>query len=362
MKSQSDFYLPSLDGIRACAAVLVFISHAGWGDAIPGGFGVTVFFFLSGYLITTLLRMEYERGHTIDFRNFYLRRVYRIFPPMYFVLLVVLLACALGLTAQRGDVAGLLAEMTQVTNYYILQVPHPQLVPFTGTYWSLAVEEHFYILFPALYLFCARRWRNDRIAAVFLALCVAELAWRCLLIYGWHVSDDWTYLASDARMDSLLYGCTMGVWRNPALDGVRRDRARWQDGAVLAAALALLAFCFLYRDAQFRATWRYTLQGVALFPLFWYAVRYPHWPMFRPLNTAPVKLLGVLSYAFYLSHLMWIGAAETLVRGKFAVAALAFVLTVAFAYAMHRLIERPFAVLRRKLHQPRARHAPAASV
>lgn len=56
------------------------------------------------------------------------------------------------------------------------------------------------------------------------------------------------------------------------------------------------------------------------------------------------------------------GNAETLVHGKFAVAALAFVLTVAFAYAMHRLIERPFAVLRRKLHHPRARHAPVASV
>ncbi|MBL0010791.1 MAG: acyltransferase [Nitrosomonas sp.] len=57
----SKFYIPSLDGIRAVAAMLVFVSHAGWSHIIPGGFGVTIFFFLSGYLITTLLRREFEK-------------------------------------------------------------------------------------------------------------------------------------------------------------------------------------------------------------------------------------------------------------------------------------------------------------
>src|SRR5262245_57371978 len=82
----SSTHIPSLDGIRAFAALWVFAAHAGLEQALPGGFGVTVFFFLSGYLITTLLRMEYQATGTISLKKFYLRRVYRIWPPMYIVL------------------------------------------------------------------------------------------------------------------------------------------------------------------------------------------------------------------------------------------------------------------------------------
>ncbi|MBK6959466.1 MAG: acyltransferase [Nitrosomonas sp.] len=64
------FYIPSLDGMRAVAAILVFVAHAGWSHIVPGGFGVTIFFFLSGYLITTLLRREYERTGSINFKIF----------------------------------------------------------------------------------------------------------------------------------------------------------------------------------------------------------------------------------------------------------------------------------------------------
>jgi peptidoglycan/LPS O-acetylase OafA/YrhL len=79
-------YIASLDGIRAAAVTLVFVSHAGLNDKVPGNFGVTAFFFLSGYLITTLLRLEHEQSGAISFRAFYLRRVLRIFPPFYLAL------------------------------------------------------------------------------------------------------------------------------------------------------------------------------------------------------------------------------------------------------------------------------------
>src|ERR1017187_1002760 len=82
-------HIPSLDGLRAIAIALVFLSHAGLRDVVPGTFGVTVFFFLSGYLITTLLRREWARAGRIRFRQFYLRRAVRIFPPLY-----LSLACA----------------------------------------------------------------------------------------------------------------------------------------------------------------------------------------------------------------------------------------------------------------------------
>ena len=62
-------YIPSLDGLRTVAFTIVFLSHAGLDKIVPGGFGVTIFFFLSGYLITTLLRKEYDRYETINLKN-----------------------------------------------------------------------------------------------------------------------------------------------------------------------------------------------------------------------------------------------------------------------------------------------------
>ena len=78
-----EMYIPSLDGIRAIAFLFVFIAHAGLDKIVPGGFGVTIFFFLSGYLITSILRLEASRTHKISLRKFYLRRAFRILPPMY---------------------------------------------------------------------------------------------------------------------------------------------------------------------------------------------------------------------------------------------------------------------------------------
>src|SRR3954447_14498911 len=99
----AEFHIPSLDGIRAVSFAIVFVAHAGWGHIVPGGFGVTVFFFLSGYLITTLLRLEAEERGQIGMKQFYVRRVLRILPPFYTVLTLAALLTALGVL--HGDLA-----------------------------------------------------------------------------------------------------------------------------------------------------------------------------------------------------------------------------------------------------------------
>jgi peptidoglycan/LPS O-acetylase OafA/YrhL len=73
--------IPSLDGIRAIAVCVVFFAHSGLEHLIPGGLGVTIFFVLSGYLISTLMRMEHAASGALDFRAFYLRRLLRLMPP-----------------------------------------------------------------------------------------------------------------------------------------------------------------------------------------------------------------------------------------------------------------------------------------
>ena len=84
--SNSTRHIPSLDGLRAISFLLVFAAHSGLEHYVPGGFGVTIFFFLSGFLITTLLRAEYEKNAVISIRHFWLRRTLRILPPFYLVL------------------------------------------------------------------------------------------------------------------------------------------------------------------------------------------------------------------------------------------------------------------------------------
>lgn len=333
------------------AAIIVFVSHAGLDAYVPGGFGVTVFFFLSGFLITTLLRREYEQSGTISLGRFYLRRVYRIIPPLYLVLLLLLLpqGWAGDHTPPSGAAVG--AQFAQLTNYYLLFGSH-KVIPDSVPTWSLAVEEHFYLIFPLLLLVLLRRTSYRGVALAFGALCVAVLLWRMWLVAVQHVSADYTFIATDSRLDSLLFGCILGIGLNPTLDrGLPRlSTAGW--GVVLLVAASLLTLSFLDRSEFFRATWRYSLQGLALMPVFFTAVANSDWVIYRWLDSLPMRYLGLISYTFYLVHLRAIRLAAYYIGGsRLLDAIVAFVAAVAFAAAMYYVVERHLAALRRRLHR-----------
>ena len=350
MRAQQFFYIPSLDGFRAVAVIIVFLSHAGLGDVVPGGFGVTIFFFLSGYLITTLLRQEYEKNNTINFKNFYLRRIYRIFPPMYLILFSLLILALLGKLQHDMNLTAVLSQIFHLTNYYIVFNGATHIIPDTGMYWSLAIEEHFYLVFPFFFLTVVQRWRYPVVAKMLFSLCVIVLLWRVTLIYGWNAPSSRIYSATDTRLDSLLFGCMMGVWANPALD---QEHNLFGPVVIKIGALVLsvgvLLFTLIYRDENFRQTFRYTLQGMALFPLFWLAVKHPGWPIFRCLNWPPVRWLGNISYTFYLSSVFWLDIVHGR-GGLLAAGIIAFILTLVFSLLVYWLVERPFAALRRERH------------
>jgi peptidoglycan/LPS O-acetylase OafA/YrhL len=247
-----------------------------------------------------------------------------------------------------------LAQFAHLTNYYMLLSAggeHAAVVPFTGPMWSLAVEEHFYLLFPLALLLLWRRLTHQRVALVLGAACLAVLVWRAVLVATLDNPADWTYYATDTRIDSLLFGGIMALWLNPAMDPAPRaigPRAWW---AICGVALLALLGSFLYRSPVFRDSLRYTVQGIALFPLFWCAVRYADSPVFSWLNLRPLRALGVVSYTLYLCHFAAIQLTGKLLgvsgvtRGV-----LSFAIAVAFSAACYVLIERRFAVLRRQLH------------
>jgi peptidoglycan/LPS O-acetylase OafA/YrhL len=177
MAHKGAWHIPSLDGLRGLSVLLVLSSHtlqsAQLPDVIPGSFGVTVFFFLSGYLITTLLRVEVEDTGSIAFGKFYLRRALRIFPPFYLVLLLAALRGHYGIlihTANHMEWSYVLGQALQLTNYLQIYFPTEHLAPGTDIFWSLAVEEHFYLIFPWIFLWLVRLEEPRKRAAVLLAV------------------------------------------------------------------------------------------------------------------------------------------------------------------------------------------------
>jgi len=352
-ETNSGFYIPSLDGIRTVAFLLVFVSHAGWGHIVPGGFGVTVFFFLSGYLITSLIRREYEKTTRIDLPQFYLRRVLRIFPTMYLTLALSVVLAIAGLLPGEIRAEPVMYQAAFLTNYYKLWGAFPDGMPAgTGVLWSLAVEEHFYMFFPLLSLLMMPRLSPRGQAKLLLVICAVVLAWRCVLVHGLHAGEERTYVASDTHIDSILYGCIVGVFCNPYMDRPL-SFSYFGKVALYVLSLGLLMFCFLYRDVAFRETFRYTIQGIALAPLFYLAIVDWKRPWFLWLNWKPVRVLGTMTYGLYLVHFTAIESVKHLwPEGAMLTQALiALAVSLAFASVMYVLIERPLARLRKRLHR-----------
>lgn len=329
--------------------MLVYLSHAGLGHVIPGGLGVTIFFFLSGYLITTLLRLERDRTGRNSLRDFYLRRAFRIWPPFYFILGFAVALSVAGWLPMPLRAASVVAQLCHVTNYWFIFRDTEGFPAGTIVYWSLAVEEHFYLVFPCLFILLRRKFerRAELQAAVLAVLCVVVLLWRCVLA-SQHVSVDRTSLATDTRIDSILFGCVLALAGNPMLDPWRGSRATWIRG-LLPAGVLLMVLSLAIRAPWFRETLRYSLQGLALVPIFVVAIRYPDFLPMRLLNVPVMRFLGLLSYSLYLCHQVILFALDYRVfpAQPLITAVVTFPLSVLFSWGVHRFIERPSARARK---------------
>lgn len=348
--SKGASHIPSLDGIRAVSFAVVFSSHAG-AHFVPGGFGVTVFFFLSGFLITTLLRREVDKTGQVSLRHFYLRRVLRILPPFYLILAGAALLSWVGISGSPFQWPALVAQALHYANYWIAFRGFEGFPAGTGVYWSLAVEEHFYLLFPWLFVGLLRsRASSRKQVSVLLSLCLLSLVWRCILVIGLDASSDRTSVSTDTRFDSILFGCALALRENPVLDETALSEKVWKYVLLPLAGVTLLA-TFAFRNDVFRETVRYSLQGLALVPIFVCAMRYPEWAPMRPLNLRPVAFIGTLSYSLYLLHQVALASFSNLYPSWSTglVAVVSLVASGLVAFAIYHAVERPCAELRRRL-------------
>ena len=336
--------IPGLDGLRAISILIVMISHAGLQNVVPGVFGVTVFFCISGYLITTLLLDEFDRSGSIAIGAFYVRRALRLYPPL--IAYVAVMAVVMLAGGERPDPLGLASALFYFANYVNVFAPH-RLDGIGGHLWSLSVEEHFYAAYPLLLL--ALLLAGRRILPVLLGICALSLASRVAIsVFAPAIAVDYTGMATECRIEGILAGAIAAVVSR------RGGGPAWLwDGRGAFAALPVLAFTFLVRDPLFRQTIRYTIQEAALIAIILTVVAaQPRSLLQRAMNSAPLSITGKLSYSLYLWHFAGYEIALALVPGPGWRMAAAYMLGIglafAIAFASHQLVEQPFFALRRR--------------
>src|SRR3954453_13661841 len=208
-------YRPGLDGLRALAVIGVFVYPARI-DWMPGGFlGVALFFVLSGYLIPSLLLVEWEARNRIDLRRFWLRRARRLLPALVVVVLGALILAAIfarhDLAHTRGDAV---SSLLYFTNWHEIIANHsyfnlrgnPSLLLHM---WSLAVEEQFYIVWPLLLVPCLVLVGRRRLPMIVTA-CIAASAALMWILYNPH-DPSRVYNGTDTRAFLLLMGILLAL-------------------------------------------------------------------------------------------------------------------------------------------------------
>jgi peptidoglycan/LPS O-acetylase OafA/YrhL len=358
------FHVPALDGVRALAFLLVFFSHVPGLKMVPGGFAVTVFFFLSGYLITSLLRLEYASTGRIDVPAFFARRALRIAPPYYLTLGLLLLLAAVG---AFGDAVvlwqGALAQAGFLANYWVAAFGKAGLVPGSEVYWSLAVEEHYYLVFPFVAAGLLGVAGPRQSAWVLLLASGVVLAVRSGTVLVLPSPATAVTYMTHTRLDGILLGAVVALACNPAFDRpgplLNVLTAPWASGvAAVGIALTLLP-----REPLFRETVRYTLQGLLLAPLYCGLIARPHAGVARVLAHPALRWVGALSYTLYLVHDAALHLAREWLPGAplALAAALALAGSVLYAEAIRRWIERPLARRRAALRAAMMTPATGAS-
>ena len=362
-KPRPSSYIPGLDGIRAIAFSFVFFAHSAtpkYGPYVPATLGVTIFFFLSGYLITTLLRKEFAKTGTISFRDFYIRRALRILAPLYLVYGVATLVGIFVLHAERGTLSGFLSTVFYYFNYGYALREHVGMNIYApaglSVIWSLCIEEHFYFLFPLVFLGLSRsRLAETRKLALLVGFCALELLWRMFLV-AIHLRDvgAWTYYATDARLDSILWGAVLAMFANPMLGDRVLLPKRFQASTFGLAVLALIG-SLAFRNEMYRDAGRYTVQALLLLVIFSFVItRIDHWSV-RWLEWPAVRYVGWTSYVLYLIHSTVLATIEARWPGVawLPKVTLGLAGSLLFATAMRYGVELPLQTLR-----ARFRHVP----
>jgi peptidoglycan/LPS O-acetylase OafA/YrhL len=336
--------LPSLDGLRAVSICMVVIGHCSktitglsnsaymfLGFVGAGRLGVSMFFVISGFLITTLLVREQLSTHTISLKDFYIRRAFRIFPGFYAYWLVAFVLALLGyIHLSRSD---LISAAIYVWNY----VPRKVDTWFLGHTWSLSVEEQFYLLWPLILKLSGPKYGKWAALAVVVTAPFVRLGSYFLL----PSTRPRIGMMLHTRADSLMIGASL------ALICFNEDHLHILKRLARSQLIPVASLCVLVIDTLLSMHFKggyvlsigYSLQNLMIVSLMAHVVFYDQTMLGRMLNHPVVVHIGLISYSLYLWQQLFLTTNNTTVFGMFP-----WNIVCAFAAAelSYYMLEKPF--------------------
>lgn len=347
-------YITGLDGIRAIAVIMVLAYHLKLALFKSGFLGVTVFFVLSGYLITGILISEVEEEGTIDLKNFWLRRIRRLVPAvMSMAVVIIFVSAVVNRVIFTKGCKDFLASVLGFNNWWQIfnKVSYFEAAgvpsPFTHC-WSLAIETQFYLIYPLILLGIyklaksrgeGRAKRGLLFAGVTLLLALISVI-LMIVLFDPQQDASRVYYGTDTRAFSLLFGALLAIlWEYRMVPRRLSASVNMVLGSVSFAVLLVMTIAingssnFWYRGGQFL--------GTILTVLMVYAVSGRKTWLSRFLSNPVLKWIGDRSYSIYLWHYPIILLISKGIKASWWITLIEIVLSVVLAELSYRFIETP---------------------
>ena len=347
-------YITGLDGIRAIAVIMVLAYHLNLALFKSGFLGVTVFFVLSGYLITGILISEVEEEGTIDLKNFWLRRIRRLVPAvMSMAVVIIFVSAVVNRVIFTKGCKDFLASVLGFNNWWQIfnKVSYFEAAGVTSPFthcWSLAIETQFYLIYPLILLGIyklaksrgeGRAKRGLLFAGVTLLLALISVI-LMIVLFDPQQDASRVYYGTDTRAFSLLFGALLAIlWEYRMVPRRLSASVNMVLGSVSFAVLLVMTIAingssnFWYRGGQFF--------GTILTVLMVYAVSGRKTWLSRFLSNPVLKWIGDRSYSIYLWHYPIILLISKGIKASWWITLIEIVLSVVLAELSYRFIETP---------------------
>jgi peptidoglycan/LPS O-acetylase OafA/YrhL len=336
-------YIPSLDGLRSVSIVLVLLAHGSYGFVTGGWIGVDIFFVLSGYLITSLLKEEYNKTGKVVLSKFYLKRIVRLVPAL---LIAIILNNILWNSISINSVANRQIATLSSLLYAANCVKFESLGSFV-TIWSLSVEEHFYFMWPPLLSVFLLAYSKKNQIVFILSIIAATWITRLFITHyidGMNVGffTIYAYSFTFCRIDTILLGAAMAL-----LTDKQFRKISMLFNNTFSAVITSLFICFVALSvSHLNSYWRnggFILTDVLCISIMLFALNNTHNYI---LSNRLAKWIGQRSYGIYLYHYPIFLALESFRRAHdstnlIVITPLRFTLTLIIAYISYKYVELP---------------------
>jgi peptidoglycan/LPS O-acetylase OafA/YrhL len=335
-------HIPSLNGLRALSILFVLFAHVllksfNFSDNPGGQIGVTIFFVISGYLITLLLLREEKNNGRISLSDFYLRRAIRILPVYYFLLLVYSILQASG-------------YLTFSVNSWIASLTYTKYLQVndggdweSGHLWSLSVEQHFYFIWPLVFSYL----KNYRIHFAFLVIVLVTIA---------RFYSNLPVMHMLTRADALMVGCVLALYNDQLTHFFKTRHRVFSVAPFVILLLALLSKRIVESGEGSFEKFTITFLGsyglitnLTIGAIILVSIHFRDNVWFNFLNAGPLDYIGKISYSIYLWQQLFFSTS----LGKLSIFPLNIVLIFLVASFSFHFIEKPILDLRLKLKRPR---------